>query len=109
MTEVCHGLLLIEEMPDNSQKVGMIADVLRSPSAGNHQRDVVGGINIGKAQIGVPGVSWLFCIGLKPRLKIMHYKAQLLLLRRGNFHFVAFFLQPLVWVHRLKRLSCVAR
>ena len=108
MTEMCHGFLLVEEMSDNSYEVGVVADVLRSPPSWDHQRDVIGWIDVSKTQIGVPCVTRLFCVGLKTRLEVMHHKAQLLLLRSGNFHLVAFFLQPLVWIHHLKRLSRVA-
>src|SRR5439155_20140537 len=109
MTEMCYGFLLIEEMSDNSHEVGVVANVLGSPPSWDHQRDVVARINVRKTQIGIPCVTRLFCVGLKTRLEVMYHKAQLLLLRSGNIHLIAFFLQPLVWIHHLKRLSSVAR
>src|SRR5438445_6888068 len=45
MTEMCHGFLLVEEMSDNSYEVGVVADVLRSPSSWDHERNVVGWID----------------------------------------------------------------
>lgn len=52
MADLRHGFLLIEEVPDNTLKVGVVPDVLGRPPSWDHQRDVVGGVNVCKTQVG---------------------------------------------------------
>src|SRR5260370_12570073 len=105
MTKLRHRLLLFEEMADDFLAIGIVADVLRRPAAGNNQSCIIRCLHVGKSQIGIPTVARLFCVGIVPWLEIMHYESELLLAGRGNMNLIPFFFESLIRVHHLKRLG----
>src|SRR4029077_3973793 len=96
MTELRHRLFLLEEVLDNFAKMGVVADVLRCSSARDNNSDKVGGMHVRKRDVRVPAVAGLLGVGVVARLEIVNDEMQLLLAGRGDLHFVAFLLQPLV-------------
>src|SRR5262249_35418218 len=108
MAELGYGFLAVEEVPNNAHAMRIVTDVLGRTSAGYHQSQIIGRINIGKGDVGVPTVSWLFCVGIEAGLEIVHYKVQLLLCGSCDVNLVSFFSQTLIGIHDFQRFSCIA-
>src|SRR5215813_11615894 len=108
MAELSHGLLAIEEVSQDAYTVWMIANVLWRSSTWDHEGHVVGWIDIGEGDVGVPGVARLFRVGIEAGLKIMHDKMQLLFCGGRYVNLVSFFFQSLIRIHDLERLSGIA-
>ena len=108
MAELGYRFLAIEEVPDNALAVRVVADVLGRAPAGYHQSRIVGWIDLGKGDVGVPAVAWLFCVGVIARLKIVHHEVQLLLRGSCDVNLVSFFLQSLIGIHHFQRLCGIS-
>ena len=95
-------------MPNDLLQVGVVADVLGGPSAGDDERDILIRLHVLEGQIRVPTVARLFGVGVVTGLEVVHHEMELLLTRRGNLHLVALLLQTLVGIEDFERLRRVA-
>ena len=105
MTELGHGLLLVEEVADDPLNVAVIPDVLRSAPARNHDRGVVVRVDVFEREVGVPAIPGLLGIGVVARLEVMHHEVELLLAEGRDLDLVSLLLQPLIGIHHLQRLT----
>jgi hypothetical protein len=60
-----------EEVLDDALEVGVVADVLGSAAAGDDERGVVGRLDVGEGEVGLPGVSRLLGVGVEAVLEVM--------------------------------------
>ena len=74
----------------------------------DNNSDKVGGMHVCKREVRVPAVAGLLGVGVVARLEIVNDEMQLLLAGRGDLHFVAFLLQPLVGIHHFERFGSIA-
>ena len=109
MTELGHGLLLVEEVPNDPLNVAVITDVLGSASAGDHDRRVVGGVDVLEGKVGVPAVAGFLGVGVIARLEVMNHEMELLLAQGRDLDVVSFLFQALVRIHHFQRLARITR
>ncbi len=102
------GLVLLEEVPGDAQQVFVLANVLGGPAAAEKNAHVLGGIDVGKRDVGLDRVTFPF-LGDRPAglYFVQHHLVAPLFGRRHHGH-KAVFLQAIVGVQRVDRLGRVA-
>ena len=79
MTYLCDGFFLVEKVPDDSLAVRVVPDIFRGPASGNHERGVVGWVDVGESEVGIPAVTGFLGVGIVSRLKVVHHEMQFFL------------------------------
>src|SRR2546426_8448492 len=108
VAELRHRLRALEEVPDDPLAVRVVADVLGGAAARDHQRGVLGRIDLAEGEVRRPGVARLLCVGVVALDEVVHHELELLLRRRRDVDLVALLPQTLVGVEDLERLGGVA-
>src|SRR5215468_3869086 len=105
MASLRNWLFLLEKVLDDSLAVGVVPYVFRRPATGDYDRRIFGGIHVFERDVGIPAIARFFGVSVITRLEIVDDKVQFLLRRCCDFHVVAFFEQPLIWIYNLERLA----
>src|SRR6202022_1979572 len=93
------------EVTDDPLDVAVIADVLGGASTRDHDRGVVGGVDVLEGEVGVPAVTGLLRIRVVARLEIVDDEMELLLAQRRDLDVVSLLLQALIGIHHFQRLA----
>jgi hypothetical protein len=107
VAELGDRILALHEVPNDALHVGVVADVLGRPAAGDDHGDVVGRVHVREGDVGGPGVPGLLGVGVVAVHEVVHHELELLDRGRGDVDLVSLFEQALVGVHHLEGLGGV--
>ena len=102
-----HGLLVGEEVSDDSHQIRVIADVLRGPAPREKQSIVIVGIDIPKRDCGFEVVAWLFSGNVPSGRDLVHYQGIDASIRPSDNRLVAVLLDAVDRIERIHRLRSV--
>ena len=108
VTDLRDRLVRVEERLQDLAQFQVVAEILGSSPARDHQGHVLPGVHLGEGEVGGPGVAGFLGVGVEAVLEVVHHETERLAARGRDMHLVALLAQPLVGIEHLKGLGRVA-
>lgn len=101
-------LVGVEEGLEDLAELGVVAQILGGPAAGDDDGHVIAGVHLGEGQIGRPGIAGFLGVGVEARLEVVDHELELLAGGGRDVDVVALLAEALVGVQDLQGLRGVA-